>query len=63
VIVDGQRPDPKFRVGQVVVLNSTGKQLPFKILEVIWHDGWFYRWNRNNCASEGMLRSLTDEEK
>jgi hypothetical protein len=54
---------PKFKVGQVVVMNSTKKQIPFRILEAIWNDGWFYRWNRKNYAHEGMIRELTDEEK
>jgi hypothetical protein len=60
---DDKRTDPKFRVGQVVTMNSTRKQIPFKILEVVWMNGWFYRYDRKNCVHEGMIRSLTDEEK
>lgn len=54
------RPEPKYKVGQVVVLNA--RQLPFRILDVEWSEGWFYAWNRKNYASEGMIRKLTPEE-
>ena len=54
--------DPKFKVGQIVAMKS-GKQLPFRILDVRDEDhGWFYAWNRKNYAAESMIRSLTDEE-
>lgn len=56
-------PRPKFKVGQVVVMNATKQQIPFRIRGVEWHDGWFYQWNRRNWASEHMLRRLSDEEK
>jgi hypothetical protein len=56
------RPEPKFRVGQVVVMNSLKKQLPFRILFVEWNDGWFYGWNSKNASSESSIRKLTPEE-
>ena len=31
---------PKFKKGQIVVMKSLKKQPPFRILEVIWEDGW-----------------------
>lgn len=57
------KPEPKFKVGQIVVMKSLKKQLPFRILAVEWNeDGWFYAWNRKNFASECMIRELTPEE-
>jgi hypothetical protein len=56
------RPQPKYKVGQIVIINSIKKQLPFRILFVEWHDGWFYGWNSKNAASEPMIRKLTPEE-
>lgn len=53
---------PQFNVGQIVCTRS-GKQLPFRIIAKLWDDGWYYQWNRNNYANEGMLRALTQEEK
>ncbi len=58
-----EKQNPKFKVGQIVIMRSVKKNLPFRITEVIWNDGWFYRWNKNNAASEYMLRELTPEEK
>ena len=58
-----EKTEPKFKVGQIVVMISLKKNLPFRITEVLWDDGWFYRWNRNNSASEGMLRELTPTER
>jgi hypothetical protein len=58
-----EKTNPKFKVGQIVVMESLKKNLPFRITEVLWNDGWFYSWNRNNAASEAMLRELTPEEK
>jgi hypothetical protein len=60
---EAERPRPKFKVGQVVVMNSLKKQIPFRILDVMWNEGWFYQFNRRNYACESMLRELTDEEK
>ena len=57
-----ERPIPKFKVGQIVVMNSTKKQIPFRIQDVIWEGEWFYKWNRKNAAAEHMIRALTDEE-
>ncbi len=57
-----ERPTPKFSLDQIVVMTSTKKAMPFRILEVIWDDGWFYRWDRKNCAAEHMIRPLTAEE-
>ncbi len=57
------RPEPKFKVGQVVVMESVKKQLPFRILFVEWGDpGWFYGWNSKNAAAESMIRKLTPQE-
>lgn len=57
------RPEPKFKQGQIVVMNGK-KQLPFRILKVHWfEDSWYYEWNRKNAAAEHMLRELTAEEK
>lgn len=54
---------PKFKVGQVVMMTMRREQ-PFKILAVREDCGhYFYAWNRNNSASESMLRALTPEEK
>lgn len=58
-----EKPQPKFKVGQIVVMKGLKKQLPFRILGMVWNDGWFYRWDRRNCASEHMIRELTEEEK
>lgn len=58
-----ERPEPKFKVGQVVAMAGLKKQLPFKILAAIWDDGWFYAWSRKNYAAEHMIRELTAEEK
>jgi len=52
----------KFQVGQIAVLNHSKKILPFLILESIWNDGWFYKWNSRNAASEHMIRELTPQE-
>ena len=56
------KTEPKFKVGQIVVMNSVKKQLPFRILAMEWNDGWFYAWNSKNYASEGMIRKCTPEE-
>jgi hypothetical protein len=54
---------PKFKVGQIVVMKSLKKQLPFRVLEVHEFEGeYFYRWDRKNHAAEHMIRELTDEE-
>ena len=58
-----EKTKPKYKVGQIVVMVSLKKNLPFRITEALWNDGWFYRWNRNNAVSESMLRELTLEEK
>jgi len=58
-----EKTEPKFKVGQIVAIKTVRKELPFRITEILWNDGWFYRWNKNNAASEGMLRELTPEEK
>lgn len=58
-----QQTKPKFKVGQIVVMKSLKKALPFRIVEVVWNDGWYYKWNKRNAASETMLRELTPEEK
>ncbi len=60
--IDQERPQPKFKVGQIVVMKGLKKQLPFRILFVEWNDGWFYGWNSRNAASESMIRSLNADE-
>lgn len=55
------RPEQKFAQGQVVVMNNK-KQIPFRIIDVIWEDGWFYGWSRRNYASECMLRGLNERD-
>ena len=57
------KAEPKYKVGQIVVMKNLKKQLPFRIIGVAWDDGWYYQWNRNNYAAEGMIRELTLEEK
>jgi len=57
------KPEPKFSVGQVVVLSSSRKQPVFRICSAEWHDGeWFYGWNSKNAAAEHMLRKLNRDE-
>lgn len=56
------RPEPKYKVGQIVVMNSLKKQLPFRIVSVVWNEGWFYGWNSKNVAAENMIRALRPEE-
>jgi len=55
------RPQPKFAVGQVVVMKGK-RELPFRIVDMMWDDGWFYAWNRKNYAAESIIRQLTKEE-
>lgn len=56
--------DPRFKVGQIVVMGSMKRELPFRILKAVEHDGeWCYAWNSRNYASEHMLRGLTKAEK
>lgn len=58
-----ERPAPKFTKGQIVVMKSLKRALPFRILDVKWAiSEWCYAWNRKNYAAEHMLRALTDEE-
>lgn len=57
------RAQPKFKVGQIVVLKNVRKQLPFRVLGMTWESGWYYQWNKKNFAAESMLRELTAEEK
>ncbi|MFA5715470.1 MAG: hypothetical protein WC998_07010 [Candidatus Paceibacterota bacterium] len=44
-------------------MTTIKKQLPFRIIDIYWHDGWFYFWNSKNAASESMIRELTPIEK
>lgn len=53
---------PKFRVGQVVIMASLKKELPFRIVSAYWEEGWFYGYNSKNCVSEDMIRTLKSEE-
>jgi len=36
-------------------MESLKRPMPVTILDIMWHDGWFYRFNRRNWASEHML--------
>ncbi|HEY4087554.1 MAG TPA: hypothetical protein VGM43_16555 [Bryobacteraceae bacterium] len=55
------KPQPKYRVGQVVCLNH--KNLPFWILDVTEDEGeYFYAWSKKNYAHEPMIRALKPEE-
>jgi len=57
------RPQPKYKIGQVVVMKGMRKQQPFRVLSLAWNlNEWFYRWDSRNFAAEHMLRELTDEE-
>ena len=58
-----ERPEPKFKVGQIVAMDGMKKQPVFRILTMHYDNGWFYAWNRRNYASENMIRGLTPEEK
>mgnify|MGYP005819518725 CR=1 FL=1 len=63
-MAETERPQPKFHKGQIVAMKGLKKQLPFRILDVMWRDddnGWFYAWNRRNYAAESMIRALTTE--
>jgi hypothetical protein len=57
------KPEPRFKVGQVVMMKSLKKPMPFRILDTLWDGEWFYYWNRRNAAAEHMLRELTPEER
>lgn len=58
-----QRPAPRFKVGQVVIMRSVKKELPFRVTEVILSEGeWFYGWDKRNLASEHMIRPLSIDE-
>jgi hypothetical protein len=57
------RTKPKFKIGQIVIMKSL-KKPPFRILGMRWYDDeWYYQWNRNNFATEFMIRELTPAEK
>ena len=58
-----EKTEPTFKVGEVVMMKSLKKPLPFRILGMIWEDEWFYQWNKKNYAAEHMLRELTPDEK
>jgi hypothetical protein len=58
-----ERTEPNFKAGQIVVMKSLKRELPFRILNIRWEDGWYYQWNKHNFASEGMIRKLTPLEK
>ena len=58
-----EKTEPKYKIGQIVVVKSVKKELPFRILNIRWDYGWYYQWNKNNYASEGMLRELSTREK
>lgn len=56
------KTEPKYAVGQVVILASGKKNIPFRILAMEWDAGWFYAYNRRNYVAESMIRLLTDDE-
>ncbi len=58
-----EKTEPKYKIGRIVVAKSVKKELPFRILDIKWDDGWYYQWNQNNYASEDMLRELSAREK
>jgi hypothetical protein len=54
---------PKFKVGQVVMWESSKKSVPIVIKEVIEQgDGFFYRFDKTNALHESMVRTLTPQE-
>lgn len=57
------KPEPKYKIEQIVVLRTIKNQLPFRIKDIMWNDDWFYQYNKNNWFSESMLRELTPVEK
>ena len=58
-----ERPEPRFKVGQIVVLTSMKKEMPFRILFVVWEmEGWFYGFNSKNAVAESSIRKVTPEE-
>ncbi len=58
-----ERTKPSFKLGQIVVMKSIKREFPFRILSLRWEDGWYYQWNKNNYASERMIRELSPREK
>jgi hypothetical protein len=57
------RPEPKFKKGQIVVLTSIKKEMPFRILFVEWSMGdWFYGFSPRNAVAESSIRKVTPEE-
>lgn len=55
--------ESKFKVGQIVVMKSPNKPIPFRILGMMYEfNEWYYQWNRKNYAAEHMIRALTLEE-
>lgn len=62
---DKMKPDPKYKMGQIVIAKSTKKELPFRVLFTIWGEEegeWFYGWNSKNASAEHMIRKLTPED-
>lgn len=58
-----ERPESRFKVGQVVAMTKMKNQPVFRIQAMHYDDGWFYAWNRKNFAAEHMIRELTPEEE
>jgi hypothetical protein len=55
--------EPKFKVGQIVVMKTDQKTIPFCILNSVFENGeWFYAWSKKNYAAENMIRLVTPEE-
>jgi hypothetical protein len=58
-----ERPEPKFKVGQIVIAKHIKKEIPFRIVSMTFESGeWFYGWNKSNMAAEHMLRAQTVAE-
>lgn len=57
-----QRPEPRFKVGQVVMVANSDRQPPMKISAITWMNGWFYGWGFGNIVYEVTLRPLSIDE-
>jgi hypothetical protein len=61
--VEQDRPEPMFSVGQIAVMKSLKREMPFRVTSVDWIDGdWFYGWDSKNVAHQHMVRKATLEE-
>lgn len=54
---------PKFRVGQIVVMTSLKREMPFRIIAIEGEEGeWFYAFNKSNFIAETSLRNVRNYE-